>query len=539
MFERYTDRARKVMALANQAAHLLNHESIGSEHILLGLLREGSGVGANVLKNMDLSLPAVRAEVERLVKGGSDAIPEGKLPQNVQAKKVLELATNEALNLNHNYVGTEHLLLGLLGQHDGVAAQTLRNFGLKLEDVREEVLNLLGAGVEIDDEDELEALKSRFAAHPVILELQAHIESLSIEKEKAIKAVNYEDAARLRDQENALRTKLDSFLRALAKDPTLGQPELRGLTNFGAEMRCLAYRCMRPKELDSAVQAVMADKPVLIVGGRGTGRRSLAGFCAKRVVDESGRKRLVPRRLVEADHAALAKADGGTESALLSALELLRTGVDFVPTIAEAHLLADPVIVIQSDLWAYFIKQCLELGRPLVCWTTPEGEQSLRQTWPGFVNSSHVVRLDEMPKKNVLEVVHERMNLISKERNAVFDGTFLNRFSEVIDSRHASSLLGQPGRAIEMLERIVEFATTSGNQPQALSHPGAMPDKVDTLKTTLFRQIQANMFGEALSLIKKLMQGSSVPIPEDRLVKISGEMICGFLECNKSDDQNS
>ncbi|MGI9014933.1 MAG: ATP-dependent Clp protease ATP-binding subunit [Phycisphaerales bacterium] len=151
MFERLTDRARKVMALANQEAQRFNHEYIGTEHILLGLVKEGSGVGANVLKNLDVDLRKVRLEVEKLVKSGPEMVTMGKLPQTPRAKKVIEYAIEEARNLNHNYVGTEHLLLGLLREHDGVAAQVLMNLNLKLETVREEVLNLLGAGVESEE----------------------------------------------------------------------------------------------------------------------------------------------------------------------------------------------------------------------------------------------------------------------------------------------------------------------------------------------------------------------------------------------------
>ena len=142
------------MALANQEAQRFNHEYIGTEHILLGLVKEGSGVGANVLKNLDIDLRKVRLEVEKLVKSGPEMVTMGKLPQTPRAKKVIEYAIEEARNLNHNYVGTEHLLLGLLREHDGVAAQVLLNLGLKLEEVREEVLNLLGAGVDQEEAGE-------------------------------------------------------------------------------------------------------------------------------------------------------------------------------------------------------------------------------------------------------------------------------------------------------------------------------------------------------------------------------------------------
>ncbi len=146
MYERFTDRARKVMQLANQEAQRFNHEYIGTEHVLLGLVKEGSGVAANVLKNLDIDLRKIRLEVEKIVQTGpgGDQVVLGKLPHTPRAKKVIEYSIEEARNLNHNYVGTEHLLLGLLREQEGVAAQVLMNLGLKLEDVREEVLNLLG-----------------------------------------------------------------------------------------------------------------------------------------------------------------------------------------------------------------------------------------------------------------------------------------------------------------------------------------------------------------------------------------------------------
>src|SRR3979490_1329385 len=143
MYERFTARARKVMQLANQETQRFNHEYIGTEHVLLGLIKEGSGVAANALKNLDIDLRKVRLEVERIVQSGPDMVTTGKLPQTPRAKKVLEYTMEEARNLNHNYVGTEHILLGLLREEEGVAAQVLMNLGLKLGDIRDEVLRVL------------------------------------------------------------------------------------------------------------------------------------------------------------------------------------------------------------------------------------------------------------------------------------------------------------------------------------------------------------------------------------------------------------
>ncbi|MCD8352613.1 MAG: ATP-dependent Clp protease ATP-binding subunit [Planctomycetaceae bacterium] len=148
MLEKFTDRARKVINLARQEAERLGHEFIGTEHILLGLVKEGSGVAANVLENLGVDLEKIRLEVEKYVSSPGETISaSSSLPFTPKAKKVLELAMEEARNLEHNYIGTEHLLLGVLREQDGMAAQVLLNLGVKLEDVRAELMELLGADV--------------------------------------------------------------------------------------------------------------------------------------------------------------------------------------------------------------------------------------------------------------------------------------------------------------------------------------------------------------------------------------------------------
>lgn len=143
MYERFTDRARKVMKLANQEARRFHHEYIGTEHVLLGLFKEGRGVAAHVLKHFDLDLRTIRVEVEKLIQSGPKLVRMRGLPRTPRAKKAIQYAMEEARNLGHNYVGTEHLLLGLIREHEGVAAHVLTNLGLNFEDVRKEVLQLL------------------------------------------------------------------------------------------------------------------------------------------------------------------------------------------------------------------------------------------------------------------------------------------------------------------------------------------------------------------------------------------------------------
>jgi ATP-dependent Clp protease ATP-binding subunit ClpC len=131
------------MSLAECEAHRFNHQAVDTDHILLGLVKEGSGVAATVLKNLDVDLHDIRLEVEKLAQVAPD-VPTGKLPLTSRATKVLELAKAESAGFYHNYVGSEHLLLGLLREPDGIAAQVLTNLGLTAEKVREEVLNILG-----------------------------------------------------------------------------------------------------------------------------------------------------------------------------------------------------------------------------------------------------------------------------------------------------------------------------------------------------------------------------------------------------------
>src|SRR5688572_25669384 len=142
MFERFTDRARRVVVLAQEEARMLNHNYIGTEHILLGLIHEGEGVAAKALESLGISLEGVRQQVEEIIGQGQQA-PSGHIPFTPRAKKVLELSLREALQLGHNYIGTEHILLGLIREGEGVAAQVLVKLGADLGRVRQQVVQLL------------------------------------------------------------------------------------------------------------------------------------------------------------------------------------------------------------------------------------------------------------------------------------------------------------------------------------------------------------------------------------------------------------
>jgi ATP-dependent Clp protease ATP-binding subunit ClpA len=204
MFERFTDRARRVVVLAQEEARLLNHNYIGTEHILLGLIHESQGVAAKALESLGISLEAVRAQVEEII-GQGQRPPTGHIPFTPRAKKVLELSLREAKQLHHNYIGTEHILLGLIREGEGVAAQVLVKLGGELSRVRQRVIQLLSgyaaAGLEAGPRTRL----VRMTVPDDLREAEEQLAQVRREKEAAIDAEDFERAAGLRDQERQLR----------------------------------------------------------------------------------------------------------------------------------------------------------------------------------------------------------------------------------------------------------------------------------------------------------------------------------------------
>jgi ATP-dependent Clp protease ATP-binding subunit ClpA len=267
MHEQFTDRARKTLQLANQEAQRFNHEYVGTEHILLGLVKEGSGVAANVLKNLDIDLRKIRREVEKIVQSGPDKVTLGTLPRTPRAKKVIQYSMDEARNFNHGFVGTEHLLLGLLREEDGVAAQVLLTLGVTLKGVRQETLKFVGhnlpsAEAASSRESRLRGVILSLSEEPAVedlsflppevqkevRELDDQIAHADEEKEQAVAEQDFERAAHLRDHSERLKKTREAIAGAnilLAKDQRLAQR----VAQFEAGIRYLV------KEQQEAVSA--------------------------------------------------------------------------------------------------------------------------------------------------------------------------------------------------------------------------------------------------------------------------------------------
>src|SRR6476469_4892186 len=221
MFERFTDRARRVVVLAQEEARMLNHNYIGTEHILLGLIHEGEGVAAKALESLGIALEGVRQQVEEIIGQGQQA-PSGHIPFTPRATKVLALSLREALQLGHNYIGTEHILLGLIREGEGVAAQVLVRRGADLNRVRQQVIQLLhgraaeGPGPGLDVrlvmveqqlaaiERQLTAIERRIGIRADTSDLDEQIEVARTEKQAAIDAQDFDHAVTLRLRQTEL-----------------------------------------------------------------------------------------------------------------------------------------------------------------------------------------------------------------------------------------------------------------------------------------------------------------------------------------------
>src|SRR6266516_7139241 len=285
MHDKFTERVRKVMYLAREEAARLQHDYIGTEHLLLGVIREGEGIAATVLNNLGLDLDRIRQEVENMVSAAGGTMTIGEIPFTPRAKRVLELAVEEARSLGHNYVGTEHLLLGLIREGEGVAAKVLLELGVDRKRVREETLKLLGgtpsssAGTEREERPETPAL-------------------------------------------NQFGRDLTQLAREGKLDPVIG----------------------REKEIERVIQVLSRRKknnPVLI-GEPGVGKTAIAEGLAQRIISGDVPETLLNKRVLTLDIGSLVagtKYRGEFEERLKKIIEELRNTNDAVLFIDELHTL--------------------------------------------------------------------------------------------------------------------------------------------------------------------------------------------------------
>jgi ATP-dependent Clp protease ATP-binding subunit ClpC len=454
MYERFTDRARKVMQLANQEAQRFNHEYIGTEHILLGLVKEGSGVAANVLKNLDVDLRKIRMEVENIVQSGPDLVTIGKLPQTPRAKKVIEYAMEEAKNLNHNYVGTEHLLLGLLREQEGVAAQVLMNLGLKLEDVREEVLNLLGHDLQSGEPSERAASGGEKASG----------------KERKSKT-----------------PALDSFGRDLTElarqgklDPVIGREnEIERVTQI---------LCRRQK-----------NNPVLL-GEAGVGKTAIVEGFAQMVIDGRVPELLRDRRIVVLDLAMMVagtKYRGQFEERIKAVMNEVRRAKNVILFIDELHTLVGAGGAEGAIDASNVLKPALSRGE-LQCIgaTTLDEYRKYIEKDSALERRFQMVMVDPPSKSQAVEILKGLRDRYEQHHRVQFTDDALEKSVE-LSSRYISGRC-LPDKAIDVIDEAgARIRLKSMVQPPDLKE---LDEEIERMNAAKEEAVASQDFEKAASL---------------------------------------
>ena len=410
MFERFTDRARRVVVLAQEEARLLNHSYIGTEHILLGLIHEGEGVAAKALESLSISLEAVRAQVEEIIgQGGSS--PSGHIPFTPRAKKVLELSLREALQLGHNYIGTEHILLGLLREGEGVATQVLVKLGADLGRVRQQVIQML-SGYQGPTGGKQDAPAASGAAGS---------------KEEA----GEKGGSQILDQ---FGRNLTQLARDKKLDPVIG----------------------RQRELERVMQILSRrtkNNPVLI-GEPGVGKTAIVEGLAQRIVSGDIPETLKDKQLYTLDLGALVAGSryrGDFEERLKKVLKEIKTRGDIVLFIDEIHTLVGAGAAEGAIDAASILKPMLARGelQTIGATTTDEYRKHLEKD-PALERRFQPVKVEEPTVAHTIEILKGvRDKYEAHHRVTITDQAIVaaaNLADRYISDRHL------PDKAIDLID---------------------------------------------------------------------------------------
>ena len=412
LFERFTDRARRVVVLAQEEARLLNHSYIGTEHILLGLIHEGEGVAAKALDSLSISLDAVRAQVEEIIgQGGSS--PSGHIPFTPRAKKVLELSLREALQLGHNYIGTEHILLGLLREGEGVATQVLQKLGADLGRVRQQVIQLLSGYQGPAGKSEGQS--------------QAPGSGSSAGKEDT----GEKGGSQILDQ---FGRNLTQLARDKKLDPVIG----------------------RARELERVMQILSRrtkNNPVLI-GEPGVGKTAIVEGLAQRIVSNEVPDTLRDKQLYTLDLGALVAGSryrGDFEERLKKVLKEIKTRGDIILFIDEIHTLVGAGAAEGAIDAASILKPMLARGelQTIGATTTDEYRKHLEKD-PALERRFQPVKVEEPTVAHTIEILKGvRDKYESHHRVTITDQAIVaaaNLADRYISDRHL------PDKAIDLID---------------------------------------------------------------------------------------
>ena len=407
MFERFTDRARRVVVLAQEEARLLNHNYIGTEHILLGLIHEGEGVAARALESMGISLESVRSQVVEIIGQGSQA-PSGHIPFTPRAKKVLELSLREALQLGHNYIGTEHILLGLIREGEGVAAQVLQQLGADLHKVRQTVIQLLSG----------------------------------VQGEEAAPASHPGGSGRTEPTGSSSgSTVLDQFgrnLTQLARDRKL-DPVIGRSSEIERVMQVLSRRTK--------------NNPVLI-GEPGVGKTAIVEGLAQKIVDGNVPDTLTDKHLYTLDLGALVAGSryrGDFEERLKKVLKEIRTRGDIILFIDEIHTLVGAGAAEGAIDAASILKPMLARGElQTVGATTLEEYRKYLEKDSALERRFQPIQVDEPTVADTIKILEGLRDSYEDHHRVRFTDQSLVNAANLADRYIADRFL--PDKAIDLID---------------------------------------------------------------------------------------
>ncbi|MFC2153773.1 ATP-dependent Clp protease ATP-binding subunit, partial [Actinomycetota bacterium] len=448
MFERFTDRARRVVVLAQEEARLLNHNYIGTEHILLGLIHEGEGVAARALEGMDISLESVRSQVVEIIGQGSQA-PSGHIPFTPRAKKVLELSLREALQLGHNYIGTEHILLGLIREGEGVAAQVLVKLGAELTKVRQTVIQLL-SGVQGDDSGSSSSQGSGSASS---------------------------SGSAVLDQ---FGRNLTQLAREQTLDPVIG----------------------RAKEIERVMQVLSRrskNNPVLI-GEPGVGKTAIVEGLAQQIVDGTVPDTLTDKHIYTLDLGALVAGSryrGDFEERLKKVLKEIRTRGDIVLFIDEIHTLVGAGAAEGAIDAASILKPMLARGElQTIGATTLEEYRKYLEKDSALERRFQPIQVDEPSVADTIRILEGLRESYEEHHKVEFTEQALVNAANLADRYIADRFL--PDKAIDLLDEAgSRMRLRRSNLPDEVKQ---IDEQIGKLRTDKREAVNAQQYERAAQL---------------------------------------
>mgnify|MGYP000448134433 CR=1 FL=1 len=468
----FTPRAQQVLALARKEAERFDHNYVGTEHLLLGLIKLGQGVAVNVLERMGVEISETRIEVEKQIGRGPDLAGKSQIPFTPRVKKVLMLSEKEAHILNHTYVGTEHLLLGLLKEGGGTAARVLQNLNVDIEHTRHEILSEIDPNFDADADDEEDifemfedtgedekparaspieiAAKSK---NPLLKRKAALIQSLIKMKVASINEQDFDLAAAYRDKEKTEKRRLDRLIETVAKNPTFGLRQNEVIERYSFESIGSKKIYFRDKLATEVAELLANGDSVFILGKKGSGLSCFSDLVADKLILNESNSSI---QSFKPNHIALrGKEENKTyEECLEQFVEALifeRNCVLQMPSIHKSLLNG---AYEKQYSWVKAISDLSKHGVSTMAWADVSGFNELSKKFTQLTNLFKVVELPELEEEEGRVLLKHEIALLSKETAIQVDEVIIARI--INEKKSSYNDYANPERALRIFRDLVK-----------------------------------------------------------------------------------